>query len=199
MGRHTGHSPGRIRIAEDDDLERMADIEVRAHTVFAVDVVEQLPASKNDPESLRDAAVVFVAERPAVGFARVDVVDGLAHLEQLSVLPEHTRRGIGGELLDAACRWATDHGFQAITLIAFADVPWNAPFYAARGFREVDELTPGLAELRDWERDLGLDGVGRRVVMRRDLGVPRPALDAGSPVVADFAPAPRSPAHLSLP
>ena len=149
------------------------------------------------PNRLREAAVVLVAGRPAVGFARVDVVDGLAHLEQLGVLPEDTRMGIGGELVEAACRWAADQGLRAITLITFADVPWNAPFYAARGFREIDELTPGLAELRDWERDLGLDRVGRRVVMRRDLGAPPPEPGAGSPVVAGFAPVPRSPAPLS--
>jgi ribosomal protein S18 acetylase RimI-like enzyme len=197
VGRHGGQSPGRVRIAEDDDLEQIAEIETRADEVFSVDVVAQLPATKNNPESLRAAAVVLVAGRPAVGFARVDVVEGLAHLEQLSVLPEDTRMGIGGELVEAACRWAADQGLRAITLITFADVPWNAPFYAARGFREIDELTPGLAELRDWERDLGLDRVGRRVVMRRDLGAPPPEPGAGSPVVAGFAPVPRSPAHLS--
>ena len=83
VGRHSGQSPGRVRIAEDDDLEQIAEIETRADEVFSVDVVAQLPASKNNPESLRAAAVVLVAGRPAVGFARVDVVDGLAHLEQL--------------------------------------------------------------------------------------------------------------------
>jgi GNAT superfamily N-acetyltransferase len=197
VGRHSGQSLGPVRTAEDDDLEQIADIETRADEVLSVDVVAQLPAGKNNPESLREAAVVLVAGRPALGFARVDVVDGLAHLEQLSVLPEHPRTEIGGELVEAACRWAADQGFRAITLITFADVPWNAPFYAARGFREIDDLTPGLAELRDWEGDLGLDRVGRRVVMRRDLGTPAPEPGAASPVVTGFARGPRSPAHLS--
>ena len=196
MGRHSGQSPSRVRIAEDDDLEQIADIETRAGTVLSVDVVEQLPASKTDPESLREAAVVLVAGRPVVGFARVDVVDGQAHLEQVSVLPEHRRTGIGGELVEAACRWAADQGFRAITLITFADVPWIA-FCAARGFHEIEQLTPGLAELRDWERDLGLDRAGRRVVMRRDLGAPPPELGAGAPAAAGFAPGPRSPAPQS--
>jgi hypothetical protein len=30
-------------------------------------------------------------------------------------------------------------------------------------------LTPGLAELRAWERDLGLDALGPRLAMRRRL------------------------------
>ena len=53
--------------------------------------------------------------------------------------------------------------------ITFADVAWNAPFYAARGFTVVDDITPGLAALRQKERTVGLDGVGTRVVMRREL------------------------------
>ena len=170
VGRHSGQSPGRVRIAEDDDLEQIADIETRADEVFSVDVVAQLPPSKNSPESLREAAVVLVAGRPAVGFARVDVVDGLAHLEQLGVLPEDTRMGIGGELVEAACRWAADQGLRAITLITFADVPWNAPFYAARGFRVVDDPAPYLQRQRAHEREQGYDRHGPRVVMSRPLG-----------------------------
>jgi GNAT superfamily N-acetyltransferase len=183
MGRHTGQAPDRVRTAEDDDLAAIADIEARADTVFAVEVVAQLPPSKNDPESLRRAAVVLVSGRPPVGFARVDVVDGAAHLEQLSVLPDHARSGIGSQLLEAACRWATERGLVAMPLLTFADVAWNAPFYAARGFEEMTELTPGLAELRDWEHDLGLDQIGRRVVMRRSLGSVSPERDA-EPAVA---------------
>ena len=78
------------------------------------------------------------------------------------------RRGVGSALLEAACTWARAAGYPAITLITFADVPWNAPFYAARGFAETAS-TPEIAELRDWERAVGLDAVGRRIVMRRDL------------------------------
>jgi hypothetical protein len=61
------------------------------------------------------------------------------------------------------------HGYPAATVTTFADVPWNAPFFRRRGFVEITELTPELAERRDWERAVGLDGVGPRVVMRRDL------------------------------
>jgi hypothetical protein len=72
-------------------------------------------------------------------------------------------------LLDAACAWARTAGYRAVTLTTYAEVAWNAPFYAERGFVELTSLTPALAELRDWERDIGLDAVGRRVAMRRDL------------------------------
>src|SRR4030095_4117904 len=119
--------------------------------------------------SLIDARDLLVAGRPPVGFARIDEVDGHAHLEQLSVLPGHMRRGIGTGLLEAACAWAVEHSFREITLCTFAEPDWNAPFFAQRGFVLVSELTPGLEELRDWERSIGLDALGRRVVMRRAL------------------------------
>ena len=46
-----------------------------------------------------------------VGYAVVDIVDGLAHLEQLSVLPDHGRKGLGSALLAHVCDWATRHHF----------------------------------------------------------------------------------------
>jgi hypothetical protein len=65
-------------------------------------------------------------------------------------------------------------------LCTYAEIPWNGPYYASRGFVETDEVTPGLAELRAWERDVGLDALGRRCVMRREL-VPSAEVSAESP------------------
>jgi hypothetical protein len=61
-----------------------------------------------------------------------------------------------------------------VTLCTFGDVAWNGPFYARHGFVEVppDELTPGLVALRDEEAREGMDAMGRRVVMRRDVATP---------------------------
>jgi len=68
-------------------------------------------------------------------------------------------------------RRATGRRPTAITLTTFADVAWNGPFYAARGFTiVVDDPGPGVAALRERERAAGLDAVGERVLMRRDLG-----------------------------
>jgi ribosomal protein S18 acetylase RimI-like enzyme len=158
-----------VRPATPDDLPGLPEIDRRAETLFRVAGIE-LPDLPFPLDELHEAKAVFVAGRPAVGFVRVDEVDGLAHIEELAVLPGRMREGIGTALLEAACAWAEGHGYPAVTLITFADVDWNAPFYAARGFVPVEQITPGLAELRDWERAVGLDAVGRRIVMRRELG-----------------------------
>ncbi|WP_104088128.1 GNAT family N-acetyltransferase [Arthrobacter sp. GMC3] len=114
---------------------------------------------------------IMVAGRPPVGFVRLEIVDGNAHLEQLAVAPEYARRGVGRALVTAAKAWAQEAGFHTMTLCTFADVPFNAPFYASCGFLEVppDALTPGLERLRAGEALAGLDSIGRRVVMRVSL------------------------------
>jgi GNAT superfamily N-acetyltransferase len=118
---------------------------------------------------VRDAKAVFVAGRPPVGFVQIDEVDGHAHVQALAVLPSHMRQGLGSALLDAAVEWARSNGYTTITLCTYAEIPWNGPFYAARGFAETEDITPGVARLRTWESDVGLDELGRRCVMRRDV------------------------------
>jgi GNAT superfamily N-acetyltransferase len=105
-----------------------------------------------------------------VGFALVDVVDGSPHLAEMDVLPAHGQRGIGRALLEAVCAQAAAAGHGELTLTTFRDVPWNAPFYARAGFRELaaTELGPGLAAILRAEARRGLDPA-RRVAMRRSL------------------------------
>ncbi len=109
---------------------------------------------------------IMVAGRPAVAFVRLEEVDGQAHLEQLSVLPDFAGQGIGRALVHAAVAWAREAGYRSMTLCTFSEVPFNAPFYASCGFDVVGSPGPEVAALRDHERRIGLDAAGRRVVMR---------------------------------
>ncbi len=157
-----------VRPAEPGDLALLPEIDERAEMLFRVYGVD-LPQIPLAADQMREAKAVYVAGRPPVGFLQLDEVDGLAHVQALAVLPSHMRQGMGTALLEAAFDWARDHGYPAITLCTYAEIPWNGPYYASRGFVEIEDITPGLAELRDWERDVGLDEIGRRCVMRRDL------------------------------
>lgn len=156
-----------IRPATEDDLPHLASIDERAEVVFRVAGYD-LPEIEF-PDDLDDAKAIFVAGTPPVGFVRVDEVDGLAHLEEIAVLPGSMRRGIGTRLMERAFEWARAERYPAVTLITYADVPWNGPYYVKLGFAETDNITPGLATRRERERTLGLDDVGPRIVMRRDL------------------------------
>lgn len=106
-----------------------------------------------------------------VGFVVVDLVDGCAHVEEVSVDPAHGGAGHGSALLEAVVRWAAAEGIPAVTLTTFAEVPWNRPYYERRGWRVVppEAWTPGLAARVADEAAHGLDPE-LRVVMRREVG-----------------------------
>jgi GNAT superfamily N-acetyltransferase len=162
-----------VRDAGDADLVQLPDVEAAADELFVPLGITDLPVPATAAERARSWRVLVVGE-PVQGFAVLELLDGAVHLEQLSVHPAHSRRGIGGALLAASVEAAREHGVDRITLLTYADVPWNAPFYARHGWREV-EPTSALAALRRREGELGLDRYGRRVAMVR----PVPRRDAG--------------------
>ncbi len=150
------------------DLAQVVDVSEAADTMFA-DFGLSLPP--DDPtDELLCAEHVLVAGSPPVGFAAVNTVDGRAHLAALGVHPEHGRRGVGGRLLAAACALASELGRPAITLTTFVDVPWNAPWYTARGFAELttDQWGAGLRAVWAAEVAAGIV-VAPRIAMIRYL------------------------------
>lgn len=157
-----------VRRIEEGEFAVPIEIAERTKALFRVAGYElvDVPFTEQD---LREAKAVFVIGEPPYGFVQLGEIDGIALISALAVVPGEMRKGTGTALLDAACSWARSHGYRAIAVTTFTEVPWNAPFYAARGFTVLDKLTPGLAELRDWERAAGLDSLGPRVAMRRDL------------------------------
>jgi GNAT superfamily N-acetyltransferase len=157
-----------IRLAMPEDLADLPDLDRVADVLFDVGGYGASRGSAT-PEQLDDAALLAVAGQPALGSVRVEIVDGSAHIAQLSVRPKFMKQGIGGSLVEYACSWATSHGYDSITLCTFTDVPWNAPFYATLGFAEVDDPAPGLRELRDEQVPVDAAKRGRRIAMQRRL------------------------------
>lgn len=163
-----------VRPAGPSDLPLIAPIEESGdalfRSVFGESVTdERAPDGRQRSEG---PGFLLVSGEPAVAFVHVLVLDGHAHLEQISVHPDHGRRGVGAALLEAACEQARAQGFAAITLMTYADLPWNGPFYAHHGFVEVPEGEPRLPYqrmLQEREDALGLARHGRRVLMRRQL------------------------------
>ncbi len=107
-----------------------------------------------------------------VGFALAQRLDGAVHLEEIDVLPEHGRRGVGTALIGTVCRWARTQDCAYVTLTTFRAVPWNMPFYARLGFQVLPDgaWTPALARRVAEEAARGLDPE-QRVVMRAAAGI----------------------------
>ena len=189
-----------IRAPRIDELQRCRDIEIAAGELFRE--IGLGAVAENEPfsvgflaEYLRGgrAWVITTDDDQPVGYAIVDIVDDLAHLEQLSVLPDRGRQGLGTRLLEHVCTWAESNQRKAVTLTTFIDVPWNAPFYARHGFRAMDEaeIGPELRELRAHEAAHGLDP-SQRVCMSARCGE-----DAGSAGVRFGSRRTRAGAHAS--
>jgi GNAT superfamily N-acetyltransferase len=166
-----------IRAAVAADLPVMRDIERAAGALFAgIGMPEIAGDEPPSPEELAGyqavgrAWVAAVDAGAAVAYLIADLVDGDVHVEQVSVHPRAARRGIGRSLLEHAAGYATARGAGALTLTTFAEVPWNAPYYARCGFRVIPDvdLSPALSAIRDREIAHGLHR-WPRVTMRRTL------------------------------
>jgi GNAT superfamily N-acetyltransferase len=168
--------PGRVRPARGDELEDLRAIEVAAGAVFreiGMDpVADDAPPSTVVLRGALDRGGLRVIEDDGVvaGYLMDDVVDGAPHLEQVSVHPDHARRGLGARLVEDLVSRVRAAGHRTITLTTFVDVPWNGPYYARLGFRPLadDELGPGLRAVRRAEIARGLDR-WPRTAMRREL------------------------------
>ena len=148
-----------IRRVRPDELEVLLELEREAGRAFLEIGMPEI--ARDDPGTVEDVEGAWVAvdegDRP-VAYLVSRVVDGCAHVEQVSVAPSHARRGLGAALIDHLARHAA-HAHP------FRDVPWNAP-YARLGFRVIEPADrPELAAL--------CGGGGRipgapRVAMRRN-------------------------------
>lgn len=138
-------------------------------------VADDEPPTIEDLTAFQQAGMAWVfadeQDRP-VAYLLVDAVDGYAHIEQVSVHPSHARRGLGRQLLDAAERWADQHGLAGLTLTTYSEVPWNAPYYERLGFRVLteEEMTEGLRSVREHEAARGLDAWPRVTMLRPRTG-----------------------------
>jgi GNAT superfamily N-acetyltransferase len=175
------NDPMRIRAATQGDLVVMQDIERAAGSWFREvgmpEIAEDEPLSLEELARYRQDDRAWVAADDAgvvAAYLIADIVDGSVHIEQVSVHPRVARRKVGRMLLEHAAAYAAARGIRALTLTTFAEVPWNAPYYARCGFRLLDdsELSPGMRAVKDREIALGLHR-WPRVYMRRELDIPR--------------------------
>lgn len=168
-----------IRAATTADLVLLPEIEVSAGELFRrvgmVAVADDPPPTVAELQPYLRAGRMWVAveDGRVVGYATAAVVDGCAHVEQVSVDPGWARRRLGAALVDEVGRWGAGHALPWLTLTTFASVAWNGPYYRRLGFEEIPdaEVGPQLRAIRRRESALGFDE-WPRIAMRRRL--PRP-------------------------
>lgn len=175
-----------IRAARAGEIPRLREIERAAGAAFRDRGMDAIAASEPPSTALLrryvDDGRCWVAvdhADEAVAYCLVHVIDDAAHLEQVSVHPDHARCGLGRTLLDRVETWAAGRALSAPTLTTFAEVPWNQPYYERLGFRVLPDgqLGGGLRQVREREAAAGLDR-WPRVAMRRPVRV-LPAVGGG--------------------
>ncbi|GII80818.1 GCN5 family N-acetyltransferase [Sphaerisporangium rufum] len=166
-----------IRAVRLDELPLLQDIERAAGECFRdigmPEIADDEPFPLDELARYHHDGLAWVATGDAgapVAYLIADRVDGNLHVEQVSVHPGSSRRGIGRSLLDHLAAHATATGVPALTLTTFTEVPWNGPYYERCGFRLMadGEITPGLRKIREREAAHGLDR-WPRACMRRML------------------------------
>ena len=147
-------------------------------------IAEGRPTDPLEYRALAEAGRLWVAEKEEgslVGLAIAGAVDGEGCLAEVSVHPDHGRRGHGRWLIEAVEDWARGQGHGRIFLTTFRDVAWNRSLYERLGYGVVEErdLGPELRAIRDEEGSRGLDRVNPRVAMAKVLS--RDELTGGPP------------------
>ena len=170
------HQPAfTIETATLEDVEAICLIECEAARSFndiGMEAVFALPGLRR--AAIRQAIsdrMVWMARYAdpdmAVGFALARHVDGQGHLQELNVLPQYQKHGIGKALVNAVLGWAHQEGLERVTLTTFASVPWNGPFYRRLGFEPPAETErgPQFIRLVRHEHMIGLPEIAPRVAL----------------------------------
>ncbi|MFZ4382661.1 MAG: GNAT family N-acetyltransferase [Sandarakinorhabdus sp.] len=164
-----------IRLASVDDVPLLPAIEASAAQLFAGTAVAHLADGPTTPlaalaQGARSGSLWIADDAGPVGFLLAAATAGWLHIQELSVARTAQGGGHGGALLAAAIAAAPGLGCAQLSLITDRLLPWNAPFYARRGFGEVaahDAAVPGwlAAKLSPHPGD-GLDPARRCIMIR---------------------------------
>lgn len=171
----------RIRSATPVDLDNLAILEVQAGQVFHSVGMSAVADDVPDQEALRrrqGQGLIWVAEvhGEIAGYIVATVLDGNAHIQQVSVAPAYARQRIGHQLISHVEDWGGRHSRPATTLTTFRDVPWNGPYYETLGYRELSGSEIGCevsAELKHEATLPGLDASRRCAMIKPNSGPAR--------------------------
>lgn len=171
-----------LRAGRGTELSTLVSIDDDACSLFVdagfdVDLPPEHPYTSAEHarwQRVLDAGGTIVATTSAgdaIGFAALDVLDGDAYLEQLSVRRTFMRRGLGSALIAATVASALRSGASALWLTTYDHLPWNRPYYERQGFQRVAEEScgAGIRATLDHQR-AWLPHPERRIAMRLTLG-----------------------------
>jgi GNAT superfamily N-acetyltransferase len=166
---------GALRRGSAADIFRLQEIERDAATLFRgwpgidTSALTSVTALSDHLHAVAQGlSMVMEVDGKLAGFAIGDMQGEDAYLRELDVALAHQQRGYGARLVDAFVAAARAKRARHIYLATFRTPPWNAPFYARMGFREVahGDYLPWMTDLEALQAAF-LD-LSTRVFMRLD-------------------------------
>ena len=159
-----------IRAVSAEELELLPAIERAAAQSFRESPYPALADSALAVDSLdplRDRVWVVVANEAPVGFAIIRTHATALHIQEIDVHPAHGHRGLGAMMIREMAKIARAEHKSWLTLTTMSDVPWNGPYYARLGFKEVsrDAAGPDLQAILIEEEKAGIP-MTHRICMR---------------------------------
>jgi GNAT superfamily N-acetyltransferase len=120
--------------------------------------------------ALGGTLIALDSDATPIGFAASGTRDGEPYLDQLSVLRDFMRLGVGTCLLSATEQVFWRAGARSLWLTTYAHLSWNRPFYERNGYLRMPERDcgPDMRRELDYER-AWLPEPGHRIAMRKDL------------------------------
>ncbi|MEM9571157.1 MAG: GNAT family N-acetyltransferase [Pseudomonadota bacterium] len=157
-----------------DDVAALISVDKAASALFApTGLLDESALADHVPADVFEQEIplgnVFVARNVhgwAVGFVLVRLRGNGLYLDQVSVHPDHGQKGIGRGLVLRVLKEAETRKLPHVNLSTFRDVPWNGPFYASLGFKELprEKLEPYMIEIETAQKPF-MD-VSKRCFMR---------------------------------
>ena len=167
-----------ISPARPEDVASLIALDLAAGQLFApTGLLTEEALGDHVPETVMQQAMetgdllkIAPTKGEPAGFALVSHRGGTLYLDQISVHPDHARRGLGATLVRHVFQVAKQRRLKTVTLSTFRDVPWNGPFYRKLGFREIprEEMADWMLALEKIQAE-SLD-VSQRCFMVRKIG-----------------------------
>ncbi|WP_306259314.1 GNAT family N-acetyltransferase [Pararhizobium sp. IMCC21322] len=169
-----------VRTAIADDLPHILTIERRAAAAFADIGYPDIANGAEMPVALFEAGLqdglLWVARDAAdhppdhpVAYALAAMIDGIFYLEDISVDPDHQRKGLGDALVAKIIDHARFLYCPALVLSTLEAAPWSSALYRKHGFlkADMDRLPTAIAKRFAVETELGLPAEGRIVMVKQ--------------------------------
>lgn len=146
-----------ISLALPGDIPALQQVDLAASRLFAnTGLIEEEGGPLPIPEAPLlqgiNTRLLFKLTCPSgqpVGFVLASKRRPDLYLDQVSVDPEHGKRGLGAALVRRIISEADHQRFRGVTLSTFRDVAWNGPFYTRLGFAELPRY-----RMKGWMRAL---------------------------------------------